>query len=112
MNETPFFHVNDLTALVSEIPDDTIVSRTYYEDDRVKAILFGFAADQELSEHTASQPAILHFLQGEADLVLGDEAKQAVPGTWVHMPARLPHSVKAKTNTLMLLLLFQSDQPG
>lgn len=107
MTEQPFTHIADLGSLASEIPDDSIVSRTYYEDDRVKAILFGFAAGQELSEHTASQPAILHFLQGEADLVLGDQEMRAGPGTWVHMPARLPHSVMAKTQTLMLLLLFQ-----
>jgi quercetin dioxygenase-like cupin family protein len=109
MSDQSSFYVNDLAAMVSEIPDDTIVSRTFHEDDRVKAILFGFAPGQELSEHTASQPAILHFLQGEADLVLGTEQKSAGPGTWVHMPARLPHSILAKSKTLMLLLLFQAD---
>jgi quercetin dioxygenase-like cupin family protein len=108
MSDHPFFYVSDLATMVSEIPDDTIVSRTFHEDDRVKAILFGFAPGQELSEHTASQPAILHFLQGEADLVLGAEQKSAGPGTWVHMPARLPHSILAKTETRMLLILFQS----
>ncbi|MGD2057942.1 MAG: cupin domain-containing protein [Anaerolineales bacterium] len=107
MPDQTSFYVDDLSVLIGEIPDDTIVSRTYYEDDRVKAILFGFAPGQELSEHTASQPAILHFLDGEADLLLGTEQQIAGPGTWVHMPARLPHSILAKTRTLMLLILFQ-----
>lgn len=107
MAEGPSFYSDDLKSLLTEIPDDSIVSRTFYEDERIKAILFGFASGQELSEHTASQPAILHFLQGEADLVLGDEIQKAGPGTWVHMPANLPHSVIAKSQTLMLLLLFQ-----
>lgn len=109
MLEDPFDYIKDLTALVNEIPDDTIVSRTFHEDKCVKAILFGFAPGQELSEHTASQPAVLHFLQGEADLVLGTEKKTAGPGTWVHMPARLPHSINARSSTLMLLLLFQAE---
>jgi quercetin dioxygenase-like cupin family protein len=104
-----FFHVEDLSTLINEIPDDTIVSRTFHEDERAKAILFGFAPGQELSEHTASQPAILHFLEGEADLVLGTQEKNASPGTWVHMPARMPHSIFAKSKMLMLLLLFQAD---
>lgn len=103
----PYFFIDDLNTFVEDIPDDTIVSRTFHEDDRAKAILFGFAPGQELSEHTASQPAILHFLEGQADLTLGDEQLQARPGTWVHMPARLPHSILARSQTLMLLILFQ-----
>jgi quercetin dioxygenase-like cupin family protein len=107
MPDKPFLHIDELAALVEDIPDDTIVSRTFHEDERAKAILFGFAPGQELSEHTASQPAILHFLEGEADLTLGDDQLQAQAGTWVHMPARLSHSIHARSRTLMLLILFQ-----
>ncbi len=73
----------------------------------MKAILFSFATGQELSEHTASQPAILHFIEGEADLKLGEDELTAAPGTWVRMPARLPHSVRARTPVTMLLLLYK-----
>ncbi len=97
---------NDLVEQINEIPADSIISRTIYSDDGIKAILFGFAAGQELSEHTASKPAILHFIQGEAKLTLGEEAMQAQAGTWVHMPPNLPHSVYAESEVLMLLLLL------
>ncbi|HIQ04150.1 MAG TPA: cupin domain-containing protein, partial [Anaerolineae bacterium] len=80
---------------------------TFYADDQVKAVLFGFAAGQELSEHTASQPAILYFVQGEAHLTLGDDSMEAKAGTWVHMPPQLPHSIVAKTPVVMLLLLIK-----
>ena len=100
--------IEDLTSLAPEIPKDSIVSRTFHEDERLKVILFGFAEGQELSEHTASQPAMLQFLEGEADLILGDDEHAAQSGTWVSMPARLPHSVRAKTQTLMLLTLYKS----
>ena len=73
--------------------------------DAVKVTLFGFAAGEELTEHTAAYPAILHFISGEADLQLGEEQTTAVPGTWVSMPARLPHSVYARTAVTMLLYL-------
>jgi quercetin dioxygenase-like cupin family protein len=86
-------------------PDKGILSRTLYNDDRLKAILFGFAQGEELSEHTASLPAVLHFLQGEAKLTLGDDTLEARPGTWVHMPKGLRHSIQAKTPLVMLLLL-------
>jgi quercetin dioxygenase-like cupin family protein len=97
----------DLYDLVKDIPPDTIVSRTFYKDDRISAILFGFAPGQELSEHTSTQTAILHILQGEADLTLGSDARPAQAGTWVHMPPQLPHSVRAKTAVVMLLIMIK-----
>ncbi len=73
----------------------------------MKVVLFGFAPGQALSEHTASQPATLTFLQGQAALTLGEETMDAQPGTWVYMPAHLPHSVLAKSPVVMLLLLLR-----
>jgi hypothetical protein len=35
---------------------------------------------------------------------------QAQAGTWVHMPAQLSHSIVAKTQVTMLLLLTKADQ--
>lgn len=100
------FYAN-LNDLVPEIPPDSILSRTLHADDDVKAVLFGFDTGQELSEHTASQPASILILQGEADLTLGGEQRSAGPGSWVHMPPHLPHSVHARTPLIMLLLLFR-----
>lgn len=102
--------ITNLLEQIPATPPDSIVSRTFYQDEQIKAILFSFAAGQELSEHTASQPAILHILQGEANLTLGDDSMQAQAGTWVHMPPRLPHSLYAKTPVLMLLLLLQTPK--
>jgi quercetin dioxygenase-like cupin family protein len=89
-------------------PVDGILSRTLYTDEQVKVVWFGFGPGQELSEHTASQPAILHILSGEAELKVGADFHAAHPGTWVHMPAQLPHSVQAKTELSMLLLLLKA----
>ena len=98
----------DLPALVTDIASDSIVSRTVYKADRLRAILFGFAPGETLSEHTSSYPAILHFLEGEAAVTLGAETITAQPGTWVHMPAHLPHSIEAQTAVKMLLLMLTS----
>jgi quercetin dioxygenase-like cupin family protein len=38
---------------------------------------------------------------------LGGDMKEAQPGTWVHMPAGLRHSIQAKTPVVMLLLLVK-----
>jgi quercetin dioxygenase-like cupin family protein len=73
-----YTHFSDLAQEVHP-PDKGILSRTLYNDDRLKAVAFGFAQGEELSEHTASMPAVLHFLQGEAKLTLGDDHRLADP---------------------------------
>jgi quercetin dioxygenase-like cupin family protein len=90
-----------------ELPKDGTLSRTIYQDDQLKAVLFGFSAGQELSEHTSSMPAVMHFLQGDAEVGLGDDTVSATGGTWIHMPAMLPHSIQTKTPVTMLLLLMK-----
>jgi quercetin dioxygenase-like cupin family protein len=103
---TSYTHISDL-AKEAQPPEKGILSHTIYNDDRVKAVVFGFAQGEELSEHTASMPAILHFLQGEATVTLGDDRHEARPGTWVHMPTGLRHSIHAKTPVVMLLTLLK-----
>ncbi len=88
-------------------PAKGILSRTLFSDDRLKAVAFGFAQGKELSEHTASTPAVSHFLPGEAKLSLGDDTVEARPGTWVHMPKGLRHGIQAQTPVVMLLLLLK-----
>ncbi|MBN1120337.1 MAG: cupin domain-containing protein [Anaerolineae bacterium] len=100
-------HIDDLYASFNSIPTDSIVSRTVLDTDQIKAVAFGFAQGQELSEHTASMPAVIHFLKGEAHVALGDQEIEAVPGTWVHMPAKMAHSITAKSEVVMLLLLLK-----
>jgi quercetin dioxygenase-like cupin family protein len=104
--EKDFTYLENLEQLLDEIPPDSILSRSVYQDEKMKTILFVFQPGQELSEHTAGVPAVIHFLEGEANLTLGDESKSAGVGTWVHMRPNLPHSICAKTRVLMLLSLF------
>lgn len=104
----PTFYTPDLAALLPEIATDSITSRTVYDDSQLKVVLFGFAAGQMLSEHTSAHPAMMQFLVGEAVVTLADETKPARPGTWIHMPAHLPHSIFAETPVTMLLLMLKS----
>ena len=104
MNSTIY---SELAAEV-EIPNDSTIGKTLFQDDHIKVVLFGFAAGQELSEHTASVPAIIQFIDGDASVVVGDERLEARANTFVHMPAKMPHSIAAKTATRMLLMMLKS----
>lgn len=106
---TPYTVVQDLVHQM-ESPVDGTLSCTIHQDERLKAVLFHFSAGQELSEHTASTPAIMHFLEGDADVTLGGDVVAASTGTWIHMQAQLAHSIHTKTHVVMLLLLIKQPQ--
>lgn len=108
-----YTYIRDLAERVAELKAQGhatkhIQGRALYTDEHVKVLAFPFEEGQTLEEHTAPHPAMLHFIEGEADVTLGDDAKEAQAGTWIHMPPRLPHSIHAKTSTLMLLLVLRA----
>lgn len=104
---TPNYTVfEDLKKTVDAIPTESIVSRTIYKDDGLKSIVFAFAPGQELSEHTASVPAMIQVLEGECTITLGPDSYEAGAGFWAHMPPNLKHSLLAKTPVLMLLIMM------
>jgi len=92
------------------IPEKGILSHTVQDDQRSKIVIFAFASGEELSEHTSSMPAVLYFLEGEAELTLGPDHLEARPGCLVRMPPKLPHAIRAKTGMLMLLVLMKPAQ--
>ncbi len=101
----------DIAAEV-EIQSGGTISKILHQDDGLKVVLFGFDAGQGLSEHTAAVPAILQFLDGDATVTLGDESIHASAGTFVHMTAKLAHSITVHTPTKMLLLLLKKAKPN
>ena len=70
-----------LTNLQEELalPDKGILSHVLQKDDHVNVTLFGFSAGEELSSHSAPTPAILYFLEGEANVQLGQDTVLARP---------------------------------
>lgn len=107
----PFALLPNIAAEI-EVPPDGITTRAVFQDDATKVIVFGFSPGQELSEHTAAVPAIMHFLEGDARITLGTETAEATAGCWVHMQAGLPHSILAKAKVKMVLLLLKSARPN
>lgn len=107
MEKEPYSYVRDLMT-ETQIPDKGILSHTIYNDDALKIILFGFAAGQELTAHTAPMPATMMFLEGEASIALNEEKKEVSSGALVHMQPKLTHSIVAKTPLRMLLYLHKA----
>ena len=103
---TDYFVVPELIKEI-EIPLRGILSRTLHNDEDVKVVLFGFSAGHELSAHTAPTPASLYFLEGEADLTLGEDRTVVKAGAFAHMPPNLKHGIVARTPLVMLLIIMK-----
>ena len=88
--------------------NDAIVSRTIAESDGGNVTLFSFDAGQGLSEHSAPFDALVHVLEGQAELTIGGKPVQASAGQLVVMPANVPHSIKAVTRFKMILTMLRS----
>ncbi|MCU0265500.1 MAG: cupin domain-containing protein [Actinomycetia bacterium] len=95
--------------LVAElpVPEDGTLSRTLYQDDQVRLVGFAFAAGQELTEHSSALAVVIQVVSGRLHLVLGDQESELTAGGWVHLPARLTHTVRALEPTVMLLTMFR-----
>lgn len=98
--------VVDLEHLV-QFASQGIVSKSFLETDRTKLVLFCMESGQQLSEHTAGMPAIIHVLRGRAQVTLGEQVHQAQPGLLLYLPAGTVHAVTAQENLVFLLTLLR-----
>lgn len=98
-------------AVEVEIPTEGTLSKVLYKDDQVRVVVFAFDADQDLTEHSTPLAAVVQVVSGRIRLTLEDNSVELVPGSWVHMPPSMPHSVQAIEPSVMLLSMLRSSPP-
>ena len=86
---------------------DAVVSKTLVKQPTGTITLFAFDKGQELSEHSAPFDALVHVLDGEAELIIGGEPVRVQAGEFMNMPANIPHAVKAVSPFKMLLTMIR-----
>jgi quercetin dioxygenase-like cupin family protein len=85
-----------------------VVSRTLIERKTGTVTLFAFDEGQGLSEHTAPFDAMVHVLDGEAEITISGTAHHVKKGHMLIMPANQPHALKALAPFKMLLTMIRS----
>ena len=88
--------------------DDSVVSRQITKTEAGNVTLFAFDTGQGLSEHTAPFDALVHILEGEADISISGKSFQLKAGEAIIMPANEPHALKATKRFKMLLTMIRS----
>ena len=88
-----------------EIPENGTLSRVMFSGDGLRVVLFAFDEGQELTDHTASVPAVIQVVKGRLGLTLGDDTVEIEADSWVHMDAHLTHAVVALEPSVLILTL-------
>jgi quercetin dioxygenase-like cupin family protein len=107
MSTAPKSEVLKIAALVTYQPG-AVVSRQITKAEGGNVTLFAFDEGQELSEHTAPFDALVHVLDGEAEIKISGKLFQLGAGEAIIMPANEPHAVKAITKFKMLLTMIKA----
>ena len=87
--------------------DQAIVSRVLLRKAGGNVTLFAFDAGEELSEHTCPHDALLHVLDGVAEVTVGGETRRVAAGQIIVLPAGVPHAVSAPKRFKMLLTILR-----
>lgn len=87
--------------------DAAVVSRQITKTEAGNVTLFAFDKDQGLSEHTAPFDALVHILEGEAQVSISGKPFALQAGDAIIMPANEPHALKATQRFKMLLTMIR-----
>jgi quercetin dioxygenase-like cupin family protein len=87
--------------------DAAVVSRQITKTEAGNVTLFAFDKDQGLSEHTAPFDALVHVLEGKAQVSISGKPFDLQAGDAIIMPANEPHALKATERFKMLLTMIR-----
>ena len=88
--------------------DGSVVSREIVKKPTGNVTIFAFDEGQGLSEHTAPFDALVHVLEGEADVNIAGKPHRLHSGEMILMPAQQPHALKALKRFKMILTMIRS----
>jgi quercetin dioxygenase-like cupin family protein len=107
MSTTPKEEILDLNEMIS-YQNGSVVSCQMTKSEGGGVTLFAFDSGQELSEHTAPFDALVHILEGQAEITISGKSFQLGSGQAIIMPANDPHAVRATSQFKMLLTMIRT----
>ena len=99
--------VIDLASFI-EYSNNSVVSKTLVDKKAGTITLFSFDVEQGLSEHTAPYDAVVHIIDGEAEIIIGGTASHVTTGQKIIMPAEIPRELRAIKKFKVLLTMIRA----
>jgi len=88
--------------------EGSVVSRMIIDRRAGTVTLFAFDEGQGLSEHAAPFDALVHVIDGEAEVTLLGKVLRLRSGEMLILPANKPHALRAAKRFKMLLTMIRS----
>lgn len=89
--------------------EKAVVSKHILKKETGNISLFAFDKGEGLSEHTAPFDAVVHIVDGKADIIIDGKSNILVSGETIIMPANIPHALKAVEKFKMVLTMLKSS---
>ena len=96
----------DLVELIANQPG-AVVSRVLIHKPAGTVTLFAFGAGEGLSQHAAPYDALVHVLEGQANIRIAADDHEVKAGQVLLLPANIPHALRAHIPTKMLLTMIR-----
>jgi quercetin dioxygenase-like cupin family protein len=90
-----------------EYQSGSVVSRTIVDKDTGSVTVFAFAEGEGLSEHTAPFDALVHVIEGKAEVTISGKPHSVTAGELILMPADEPHALDAPEPFKMVLTMIR-----
>ena len=98
--------VQKMTSLV-DYQTGGVVSRTLLKGENGSVTVFAFDRSQSLSEHTVPYDALVHLLEGTAEIRISGVSYELKKGETIILPANQPHEVRAVERFKMALAMIR-----
>ena len=87
--------------------EGSVVSRIVAKTAGGSLTVFAFDEGQGLSEHTVPHPAVMHVLEGAANVTIGGTRHRVTAGELIGLPEDVPHAVDAPARFKMALIILR-----
>jgi len=87
--------------------EKSVVSKHILKKENGNVSLFAFDKGEELSEHTAPFDAMVHIVDGKADIIIDGKSNILEANESIIMPANIPHALKAVESFKMVLTMIK-----
>jgi quercetin dioxygenase-like cupin family protein len=106
-NDGAALRVGNVAGMV-EYQTGSIVSREIVRKKAGTVTLFAFDKGQGLSEHTTPFDALVHVIDGVAQVMVGGNQYLMKKGELIVLPATVPHALKAVEKFKMMLVMIKA----
>ena len=87
--------------------EGSIVSKTLIDKPTGTITIFAFSQGQGLSEHTAPFDALVHIVDGVAEIMISGKKYDVKSGEMIIIPANAPHALNANEKFKMILIMIR-----